>query len=91
MQQASLLQLHVHLQVYDVAWCPSNSTVFAAVTADGRLEVWDFAVSTLRPVCQHAVTKNAMTALLFAKVRSLTASPPVDCSTGSMTGTSRQQ
>lgn len=55
-------------QVYDVAWCPSNSTVFAAVTADGRLEVWDFAVSTLRPVCQHAVNKAAMTALLFAKV-----------------------
>jgi len=57
-------------QVYDVAWCPSNSTVFAAVTADGRLELWDFAVSTLRPVCQHAVTKSAMTALLFAKVGS---------------------
>lgn len=57
-------------QVYDVAWCPSNSTMFAAVTADGRLELWDFAVSTLRPVCQHAVTKSAMTALLFAKVGS---------------------
>lgn len=62
------LVLVVNAQVFDVAWCPSNSTVFAAVTADGRLELWDFAVSTLRPVCQHAVTKNAMTALLFAKV-----------------------
>lgn len=58
----------VHVQVYDVAWCPTNSAVFAAVTADGRLELWDFAVSTLRPVCQHAVTKHAMTALMFAKV-----------------------
>jgi WD40 repeat protein len=58
------------MQVLDVAWCPSNSTVFAAVTADGRLELWDFAVSTLRPACQHAVTKAAMTALLFAKVSS---------------------
>lgn len=55
------------VQVYDVAWCPSNSTVFAAVTADGRLELWDFAVSTLRPVCQHAVTRT-MTCLLFAQV-----------------------
>lgn len=63
-----ILVLVVNAQVFDVAWCPSNSTVFAAVTADGRLELWDFAVSTLRPVCQHAVTKNAMTALLFAKV-----------------------
>lgn len=78
-RHGSLTQLHVLLQVYDVAWCPSNSTVFAAVTADGRLEVWDFAVSTLRPVCQHAVTKNAMTTLLFAKVRqfySRCCSPP---------------
>lgn len=56
------------VQVLDAAWCPNNSTVFGAVTADGRLELWDFAVSTLRPVVQHAVTKCAMTALLFAKV-----------------------
>jgi hypothetical protein len=34
----------------------------------GRLELWDFGASTLRPVVQHASTKCAMTALLFAKV-----------------------
>lgn len=58
--------------------------MFAAVTADGRLELWDFAVSTLRPVCQHAVTKTAMTALLFAKVSQAKGiqgdDPAVDCS-----------
>lgn len=57
--------------------------MFAAVTADGRLELWDFAVSTLRPVCQHAVTKTAMTALLFAKVSQAKGEhgddPLVDC------------
>jgi hypothetical protein len=55
-------------EVLDVQWCPSNSTVFGAVTAGGRLELWDFGASTLRPVLQHASTKCAMTALLFAKV-----------------------
>lgn len=55
-------------EVLDVQWCPNNSTVFGAVTAGGRLELWDFAVSTLRPVVQHAMTKTSMTALLFAKV-----------------------
>jgi hypothetical protein len=54
--------------VLDLQWCPSNSTVFGAVTAGGRLELWDFGASTLRPVVQHASTKCAMTALLFAKV-----------------------
>jgi WD40 repeat protein len=68
---ALLLLLLLLQQVFDVAWCPGNSTVFAAVTADGRLELWDFAVSTLRPVCQHAVTQTAMTALLFAKVSTM--------------------
>jgi hypothetical protein len=55
--------------VVDAAWCPHNSTVFGAVTSDGRLELWDFAASTLRPVTQHALTKCGMTALLFAQVR----------------------
>ncbi|KAF6261369.1 hypothetical protein COO60DRAFT_1625359 [Scenedesmus sp. NREL 46B-D3] len=54
-------------EVLNVQWCPSNSTVFGAVTAGGRLELWDFSASTLRPVVQHASTKCAMTALLFAK------------------------
>jgi len=34
-------------EVLDVQWCPSNSTVFGAVTAGGRLQLWDFSVSTL--------------------------------------------
>lgn len=55
-------------EVLDVQWCPSNSTVFGAVTAGGRLELWDFAVSTMRPVVQHVMTKCSMTSLLFAKV-----------------------
>jgi hypothetical protein len=64
-------------EVLDVQWCPSNSTVFGAVTAGGRLELWDFGASTLRPVVQHASTKCAMTALLFAKVSCDTLASPL--------------
>jgi len=52
--------------VLDAQWCPSNSTAFGAVTAGGRLEIWDMAASTLRPVSQHVSTKDRMTALSFA-------------------------
>ena len=50
-----------------MAWCPSNSTVFAAATAGGRLELWDFSASTLRPVVQHVMTKARMTTVTFAR------------------------
>ncbi len=31
--------------VMDLAWSPHQSTVFASVSLDGRLEVWDLASS----------------------------------------------
>lgn len=34
----------------DVAWCPGNSTVFASVTADAKLQIWDLSVSHIDPV-----------------------------------------
>jgi len=40
-------------QVNDVQWCKSNSTVFGSVTDGGRLEIWDLATSTLKPVIIH--------------------------------------
>ncbi|CAM9285758.1 unnamed protein product, partial [Phaeothamnion confervicola] len=36
--------------VNDVAWSPTNATVFASVAGDGRLELWDLERSTLDPV-----------------------------------------
>lgn len=36
--------------ITDVAWCPDNSTVFAAVTQSGKLQIWDLSVSCLDPV-----------------------------------------
>ncbi|KAF8065565.1 Wdr78 [Scenedesmus sp. PABB004] len=55
-------------EVLDAAWCPGapGGTAFGAVTGGGRLELWDYAASTLRPVAQHVAPKCALTALLFA-------------------------
>jgi hypothetical protein len=36
------------------------------VTSGGRLEVWDFAASTLRPAAQHVSFKARATAVSFA-------------------------
>jgi hypothetical protein len=36
--------------VNDICWCPGNSTVFAAVTSDAKLQIWDLSVSNIDPV-----------------------------------------
>ncbi|KAK9844200.1 hypothetical protein WJX81_007836 [Elliptochloris bilobata] len=54
-------------EVADAAWCPSNATAFAAVTAGGRVEVWDIASSVHRPAAAFAAAEDAaMTCLAFA-------------------------
>lgn len=35
--------------VSDAAWAPDNSTIFASVTGDGRLDMWDISTNTLDP------------------------------------------
>jgi len=42
------------VQFNDLAWSPSNATVFAAATSAGDLQLWDLAVSTLKPVAVHS-------------------------------------
>jgi WD40 repeat protein len=36
--------------INDISWCPQNSTIFGAVTADAKLQIWDIAVSDIDPV-----------------------------------------
>ncbi|KAL1520245.1 hypothetical protein AB1Y20_023715 [Prymnesium parvum] len=36
--------------VADICWSPDNSSVFASVTGDGRLDIWDISVNTLDPI-----------------------------------------
>ena len=51
--------------INDVQWSPSNSTAFAIVTKDGRIEIWDMRISTLKPVVSHSVPNVSLNCLLF--------------------------
>lgn len=45
--------------VGDVAWAPYSSTVFAAVTSDGKVHVFDLAENKHEPLCEQKVVKKA--------------------------------
>ncbi|XP_006814057.1 dynein intermediate chain 2, ciliary-like [Saccoglossus kowalevskii] len=49
--------------VGDVAWAPYSSTVFAAVTADGKVFVYDLNVNKYEPICEQAVVQKKKTKL----------------------------
>ncbi len=40
-------------QVNDVQWSPHTSSVFASVTNDGRIEIWDLKKDNLAPLIIH--------------------------------------
>lgn len=39
--------------VHGISWCPSDATIFGAVSEDGRIEIWDLQASTLDPIITH--------------------------------------
>jgi dynein intermediate chain 1 len=45
--------------VGDVAWSPYSSTVFAAVTSDGKVHVFDLTENKHEPLCEQKVVKKA--------------------------------
>jgi dynein intermediate chain 1, axonemal len=45
--------------VGDIAWAPYSSTVFAAVTSDGKVHVFDLAENKHEPLCEQKVVKRA--------------------------------
>ncbi|KAI9017369.1 WD40-repeat-containing domain protein [Gaertneriomyces semiglobifer] len=52
--------------VGDVAWAPYSSTVFAAVTADGKVFVFDLNENKYEPICeQQIVRKTKLTHIVF--------------------------
>eukprot|EP00814_Leptocylindrus_danicus_P009973 CAMPEP_0116044672 /NCGR_PEP_ID=MMETSP0321-20121206/27152_1 /TAXON_ID=163516 /ORGANISM="Leptocylindrus danicus var. danicus, Strain B650" /LENGTH=720 /DNA_ID=CAMNT_0003525839 /DNA_START=156 /DNA_END=2323 /DNA_ORIENTATION=- len=60
--------------VNDIAWSPHDSTVFASVCGDGRIELWDLSVSTLDPQFTLATSTtegtkkaSALTSVVYAK------------------------
>jgi len=59
--------------VEDVEWAPFSSTIFAAVTADGKIHIFDLALNRNGPVVSESVsssnsnsTPSKLTALRFA-------------------------
>ena len=45
--------------VGDVAWAPYSSTVFSAVTSDGKVHVFDLNENKHEPLCEQKVVKRA--------------------------------
>ena len=43
------------LQVGDIAWAPYSASVFAAVTDDGKVHVYDLYENKLMPLCSQKV------------------------------------
>ncbi|KAL0034596.1 hypothetical protein WJX79_009843 [Trebouxia sp. C0005] len=54
-------------EVNDVQWCPTNSTVFGTATSGGRIEIWDLAASTLKPIAQHTCEGRMFSSMLFSE------------------------
>ncbi|KAJ3411503.1 WD repeat-containing protein 78 [Chytridiales sp. JEL 0842] len=57
--------------VTDVAWSPTSSTIFGAVSNDGRLEIWDLQYSVLDPVILHTVLDRQLTTITFGSKSSI--------------------
>jgi len=54
--------------VGDVAWAPFSSTVFAAVTSDGKVHVFDLNENKHEPMCEQKIVKKAkLTKIAFNK------------------------
>lgn len=49
--------------VGDVAWAPYSSTVFAAVTTDGKVHVFDLSVNKYEAICEQLVVAKKKTKL----------------------------
>lgn len=49
--------------VGDAAWAPYSSTVFAAVTADGKVFVFDLNINKYEPICEQIVVQKKKTKL----------------------------
>ena len=53
-----LFMLDLNSQVGDVAWAPYSSTVFAAVTVDGKVHVFDLNVDKYHPICSQIIVQR---------------------------------
>eukprot|EP01006_Ploeotia_vitrea_P040276 TRINITY_DN66418_c11_g1_i5.p1 TRINITY_DN66418_c11_g1~~TRINITY_DN66418_c11_g1_i5.p1 ORF type:complete len:683 (+),score=390.47 TRINITY_DN66418_c11_g1_i5:191-2239(+) len=57
--EAPILTFDLNNAVGDIAWAPYSSTVFACITADGKLRVFDLSVNKHEPIAETKVVKKA--------------------------------
>lgn len=65
-----LFTFDLNNSVGDVAWAPYSSTVFAAVTADGKLFVYDLNVNKYEPLCEQMIAQKKKTKLTHLEFNS---------------------
>ena len=46
-----ILRFDVGAQVGDIAWAPYSSTVFAVVTSEGKVFIFDLSINMYNPIC----------------------------------------
>lgn len=64
----SLLSLDLGNAVGDVMWSPYSSTIFSAVTVDGKVHVYDLYENKQDPLCAQKVVKRAkLTKVRFSR------------------------
>jgi len=51
--------------VNDLAWSPYSATIFGAVTADGKVHIFDLAQNKNAPLVSETVSKSALTTIAF--------------------------
>uniref|UniRef100_A0A8C1SZ86 Dynein, axonemal, intermediate chain 1, paralog 2 n=1 Tax=Cyprinus carpio TaxID=7962 RepID=A0A8C1SZ86_CYPCA len=51
-------ELEIGAAVTDVAWAPYSSTVFAAVTTEGKVHVFDLSINKYEALCQQKVVSK---------------------------------
>eukprot|EP00281_Chroomonas_sp_CCMP1168_P011036 CAMPEP_0206279230 /NCGR_PEP_ID=MMETSP0047_2-20121206/37914_1 /ASSEMBLY_ACC=CAM_ASM_000192 /TAXON_ID=195065 /ORGANISM="Chroomonas mesostigmatica_cf, Strain CCMP1168" /LENGTH=721 /DNA_ID=CAMNT_0053709171 /DNA_START=20 /DNA_END=2186 /DNA_ORIENTATION=- len=52
--------------VSDIQWSPTVSTIFASVTGDGYVCIWDMSISTLDPIINEKILPRRPTCIRFS-------------------------
>jgi WD40 repeat protein len=52
--------------VSDIQWSPNVSTIFASVTGDGYVNIWDMSISTLDPIISEKILPHKPTCIRFS-------------------------
>ncbi len=63
--------IHTYIQssadyVSDIQWSPYISTIFASVTGDGYVCIWDMSISTLDPIISEKISPRRPTCIRFS-------------------------